>query len=335
MLDSLTRIPVVDVELNDPPDRRWTDIGRQRRAVKDLAERYVADAGGAALAPMVAAQVSPLMAPDHLAEIHAIAEVCDVDPALLLTANAYYDVVKHAMMCTAFALDRPSDTLHARNLDWWSPSALLSKTTQVVRYRRAGEIVWESVGWPGFVGTLTGVAPGRFAVSLNAVISADPAEVTTPVALVLRELLEDPETHYRVALTTLANRPLACDALLLLSGCSPGERCVIERTPSRSELREAHPDDSGVLVVTNGYRALDPKLRSTQRGNALLDTTCDRYTRAQERAQLERPGDAAKALAVLSDDEIRMEITVQQVVMSAREGLLAVRAPGKRDAKLD
>ncbi len=111
---------------------------------------------------------------------------------------------------------------------------------------RAGE--YYSVTWPGFVGVLTGMAPGRFAASINQAplwrrtehpwlrpldIMAN-ALATWPVRHMppdqaLREAFETcPD--YASAKHRLETVPIARPVIYTLAGCKPGERCVIERT---------------------------------------------------------------------------------------------------------
>src|SRR5580658_2391321 len=85
------------------------------------------------------------------------------------------------MACTAFAIDTPSGPLHARNLDWTSANGRLASETIIVNFRRGEQgPLYRTIGWPGFVGCLSGVAPGRFAATLNAVMSDDPFALAPP-----------------------------------------------------------------------------------------------------------------------------------------------------------
>ncbi len=59
---------------------------------------------------------------------------------------------------------------------------------------------------PGFVGVFSGVAPGRFAVTLNAVLSAEPPQPATPVVLLLRTVLEHAQTFNYLATACYADR---------------------------------------------------------------------------------------------------------------------------------
>src|SRR3984885_15878709 len=74
-----------------------------------------------------------------------------------------------------------------------------------------------TVGWPGFVGAFSGVASGRFAVTLNAVLSLEPAQPAMPIVLLLRAVLEEAKSFDEEA-EILSNSILPCDCLLLLTG---------------------------------------------------------------------------------------------------------------------
>ncbi len=65
--------------------------------------------------------------------------------------------------CTSYARDEDAPWL-VRTLDWPFPG--LGRHVEVARMAgSAGD--YYSVTWPGFVGVLTGMAPGRFAASIN------------------------------------------------------------------------------------------------------------------------------------------------------------------------
>ena len=65
--------------------------------------------------------------------------------------------------CTAYARDDDAPWL-VRTLDWPFPG--LGRHVEVARMAGPGGEFY-SVTWPGFVGVLTGMAPGRFAASIN------------------------------------------------------------------------------------------------------------------------------------------------------------------------
>ena len=75
----------------------------------------------------------------------------------------------------------------------------------------------------------------------------------------------------------LSSSEVASDCLLLVTGVRNDEMAVIERTPTRSEIR--HPD-SGFVAVANEYLALEGEAQCTP--TELLETSSGRYARAAQ-----------------------------------------------------
>ena len=147
--------------------------------------------------------------------------------------------------CTTAARDEGSVPWLARTLDWPYPG--LGRHLEVARMRGAAGDFF-NVTWPGYVGTLTALAPGRFAAAINQAplwrrtrkpwlrpydLAAN-ALRTWPIRYcppdhLLREVFEScrnyAEAKYRLE-TVLIARPV----IFTLIGCERGERCVIERT---------------------------------------------------------------------------------------------------------
>jgi len=146
--------------------------------------------------------------------------------------------------CTARARDDDAPWL-VRTLDWPFPG--LGRHVEVARMAGpAGEFY--SVTWPGFVGVLTGMAPGRFAASINQapmwrrtrrpwlrpfdmMVNAAttwPLRYMPPDQL-LREVFET-APDFQSARERLETGPIARPVIYTLAGRERGERCVIERT---------------------------------------------------------------------------------------------------------
>ncbi|HBQ17699.1 MAG TPA: hypothetical protein DEF51_43415 [Myxococcales bacterium] len=309
------------VNLANAPAQRWQGIGAWAAEARTLAESYVRDLGGLELfGDLVDAYRAAYVPTDFGAEIDAIADEVGISSNASLVANLYYDAMHAVLGCTAFAIDTPDGPLHARNLDWWTERRMLSEHTLLCDFRGA-PTPYRSVGWPGFMGVFTGVAEGRFAVSLNAVISAEPKPLALPVTLLLRKVFDEARS-YEEAVMTLAETPIASDCLLLVTGTKAGEMVVIERTSTRSALRAPA---NGLVVVTNDYRAIDDGFERP--GDALAATSCGRFDRATHLASSSTPTTFDAAFEILLDDKVRMDITVQSVVMHAASGACEVRLP--------
>ncbi len=186
---------------------------------------------------------------------------------------------------------------------------------------RAGKPHFVVVGWPGYAGALSGMAQARFSVTLNAVLSGDPPELAPPVTFLLRDVL-DSACDFDDAVVRLRDSPVTSDSLLLVTGTKQGEMVVIERSPKRAAVRQAA---NGFVAVSNDYRSLPST--SGVGAVAAQHTSCRRFERAGELVLERQPTSPTECFAILEDAKVRMDITVQSMVLSANKGLAEVRLP--------
>ena len=308
----------MQVDLTRPATLRWDLSRAEEAAARELLTVYKRDLG--LPASLVAELSRPAVRADFWDEMQGVASRAGVSIEEVVWGNLYYDALKAVLVgCTAFAVDTPAGPLHARNLDWWSENDALRRHTTQTKFVGALEGEFTTVGWPGFVGTFSGVAPNRFAITLNAVISDEPLQMAAPVVFALRQVLEE-AASFEAALRTLQTIPLASDSLLLLTGVRRGEMAVIERTPTRAEVRFA---ENGSIFATNDYRKMHTGLRSVD--SELQATACRRYDRISELVASRVPRDASECLNYLGDPAVRMGITVQQMVFQAATGMCLVQ----------
>jgi len=183
----------------------------------------------------------------YLDEIRAVA-------ACLPVAGAYYLNVSHEWGCTtAVTADGGASggPRLLRALDW--PLDGLGRHLVAARFAApAGD--WINLGWPGFVGCIQGLAPGRFAASFNqapltrvsGLFALDWAvararvwrRAALPAAHLLRRVFET-APDYAAARRQLAGTPIALPAIFTLAGAAPGEGCVIERLEDRACVHQA------------------------------------------------------------------------------------------------
>lgn len=321
------KMQTLSVDLRRPAIDRWQLTEAQRSDARALIQTYKADLGlGDALpaseVTQLIAEAGALLVPLELQqELEGLAKQLSVPYGDVLVCNLYYDAIKAVMMgCTAFAVDRGDGPLHARNLDWWSDARLLSLATLVTEFQGAPAGNFITVGWPGFIGAMSGVAPGRFAVTLNSVLSFDAFELATPVVFLLRDVLATAR-DFAEALARLAETSVASDSLLLLTGVRQGELAVIERTPRRHAIRRG---EAGTVAVTNDYRALGDGLENSS--SLIAQTSCSRFDRICE--LLQQPAtDYDTCLRYLEDPNVRMDMTMQHMVFHARSGEYRVKLP--------
>jgi len=318
-MTSESTVPHLDVELADPPAARWAGLAPYRSAAKQLIASYAQEIGGGQLVPdLLGAFCEGYVEKEYVEEMRAVSRILGISETDVLLSNLYYDALKVVMGCTGFAVDDASGPLHARNLDWGTTDRMLSRHTIVLDYRWRGELRYRVVGWPGYLGALSGIAPGRFALSLNAVLSEDAPELAQPVTFLLRTLLAR-AVSFDDVVRTLAHVEIASDCLLLATGTRGGEIAVVERTPKRSAVRGPA---NGAVVVTNDYRSLAARSDGV---TGLVGTSCGRFDRASALVAATHPRTPEACFAILRDEGVRMEITVQSMVFRAATGDLIVR----------
>ncbi len=152
---------------------------------------------------------------------------------------------------TAVVADAACGMRLLRTLDW--PLTGLGRTVLVARQRGAAGHYY-SITWPGFVGVLTGLAPGRFSAAINQpplrrVTGLKPLdwviarvglwrENGLPATHLLRRVFDTCRT-YAEARQMLIETPLCLPAFFTLAGIEPGEGCVIERRQRSAAVHEA------------------------------------------------------------------------------------------------
>jgi hypothetical protein len=155
-----------------------------------------------------------------------------------------------------------------RTLDWPFPG--LGRHVEVA-LQDGGAGPYANVTWPGAVGVLTAVAPGRFAAAINQAPLYRRADALAllpidfllngvgtwrragrwPAAHLLRFAFDHCAT-YDEAKELLVTTPLARPTLFSLVGAEPGQGCLIERTETEAVVRD------GAVCVANDWHPDSP-----------------------------------------------------------------------------
>jgi hypothetical protein len=240
----------------------------------------------------------------------------------ILVLNAYYDIIiasikenplsgtmfeKFLPGCTTFAIDTDDGPIHARNLDWEGPPNL---TDDCVELEQPD---FTTVGWEGIEAAFTGMRPGAFSISLNAVVSEEGIGVgglAAPIAV--RTALERCY-DYDSAVAFLSSIKLVSDCIFMVVGVEAGEMCVIERTPRYALIRES---EDGILVATNHYVEMPGEADFE---SEISDSSTSRYDRVCSVEKDKDPFD------ILTDPDVMMDITVHHTVMRPADGYIESR----------
>ena len=224
----------------------------------------------------------------YIADIAAIAAALAIPGVWFLNGSYQWG-------CTAVACDENDAPWLARTLDWPFPG--LGRHIEIARMRGAeGEFF--SATWPGYAGTLTAMAPGRFAAAINqaplfrrtrrpalrpydlAVNALNTFRIRfAPPDHLLREVFETCR-DFGDAKRRLESVPIARPVIFTLAGCLPGERCVIERTEQGFFSR--FEDTAAANDWLRGSRSWEARI-----GGALLLTSSYEQAAANSQARRE------------------------------------------------
>lgn len=191
-------------------------------------------------------------------EIAAIADILDVSGVWALNLASEWG-------CTSGAYPSGETMALSRILDWPFPE--LGKHLVVTHQRgKAGD--FHNITWPGLSGVLTGMAEGRFSVTLN-MAPMRRSNWSMPVDWLknrrrmfrshglppmhlLRQVMEEAKS-YEEAKFRLADTLLCVPVIYILAGTRPGEGCVIERTETDTVIRE--PGADGSVCAANHFES--------------------------------------------------------------------------------
>lgn len=323
----LPPIPIFDARDSGPVAHAQARRDTVRALLRSCLISMPAEAHGRVTALDAAAHAWLLASPSpYVGEIEAIAALLPMPGAFLI--NAAYE-----WGCTTLAAAAPDGrgARLLRTLDWDFDG--LGRFVEIVRQRGpAGEFL--NVTWPGAVGVLTALAPGRFAASINkgpapaGTASASGAIVPDlsglrrglmPPMHLLRRIFEE-APDFATARDLMERIPLAAETIFTLTGLSPAETCVIERRP------EAFVTQTGPVAAANDWT-------NAPGWNNGMASESDSPSR-----RLAIASHAGRAMAPFAwvEPPLRNAITRLAVEANARQGSLRVRGyeagPDRSDA---
>jgi hypothetical protein len=287
-MNTLSEIPIIDVREGGP--LRQAEAGASRAlALRDDCLSFFPRPVAAALPlldGLARRWLSRAQSP-YIREIEGIAAALGFSGVWFLNGS-------YSWGCTTMSRDEDGEPWLVRTLDWPFPG--LGRHAEIAhKWGEAGEFF--SVTWPGYVGTLTAMAPGRFGAAINQAplwrrtrhpwlrpydLAANAIKTwrirNIPPDQLLRQVFETcPD--FATARAMLERTPVARPVIYSLSGTRPGERCVIERTETDFETR------STATVAANDWHICRDPWEARIGGDLVL--SC-RYEEAGENSRCRR-----------------------------------------------
>jgi len=314
------------VDLAAEPNCRWDGVISQRRAgAKRLMEAAWANASEQM--PILSRLMGPaswLISLAHRVvgglyreEMEAWAEAAGTPLARVVSLNLSYELSRG---CTSVVKWCPGlGMVHVRHLDW--PIDGLGKHTIVVDFKNGPAGPFTAVTWPGYVGILSGVAKGRFAITLNSAPHGPGLNPRRwPPTVIIRRAFEECY-DFDEAVEFITAHELLVNALITVSGPNRGQAVTIEALQGDHELRWM---ERGVLATANHFECEELEHVNDEGiddgGDSIL-----RSEAASSRARGKAVRKLSDGFALLNREPTLHAGTKQRMVLCAKGGDVLVR----------
>lgn len=190
------------------------------------------------------ARLEKQLAPEHIAEMAALAQATKLPRNAAISANVALDTLCTVLVTGA---DGRGPVRVARNMDFF-PAGVLGPATVVMVRKPAGRHAFAAVTWPGYAGVITGMNDaGVTAAILQNKMDERLYADGTPIAFRAREVLEE-AADLEQAAAIFARSPVASSHFLLLADTRSA--CMVWR----DALGKLHRRDAqnGWLAWSNG-----------------------------------------------------------------------------------
>ncbi len=338
-------IPVITVDLDLPARERWAEVPKAlQQTARRLARKMKAEDTTKGVAALTLRLVTKAINP-YRDDLKAWATLTGTDIGDLVVANFAYELAMAAQVaesiwekmkklrglgCTAGATwSREEGMIHLRTLDW--PLAGLGKSAVVFHMINAPAGDFYNIAFPGFVGVLTGFAPGRFSASINYATPDSVPSFGWPPSHLLRHVFEECGS-YSEALQTLKGTLTGSPALITLVGTKRNEAAIIECSGRRNRvfgMAKSQP-----IAISNDYLSgdlrnarndLGPKaIRPNEQAPEQDIFAPDRRNSMLKRLKATPLTSAKSAQKLINAHPIKNTETKVQVTMAPRSGSLVV-----------
>jgi hypothetical protein len=349
IVDRPREIPVIDVGPHAAADLCRADLGRARALIADALASHPLFPVAVRIGDGISRVGFERRANPYLAEIREIA-------GLLNVPGAYFLNLVYEWACSTSAAPDPAGegARLIRVLDWGISG--LGRHVVIARHATpAGPFL--DATWPGNVGVLTAMAPGRFSAAINQAprIPITGALVvdevisrfrmlrrpgTIPASHLLRQVFETaPDFATAVARLSDPAIDLAVPAIFTLAGGAPDDSCVIEAIGRQRHIHRP-PTVAAAIGVANDWLSPDltgePRVHAAAWSKHLTPRENNRLRRATVCAlqagpfhgatDLTQPVLNSHTVIVASANASRGELTVEALDPPTKGGLPVVVA---------
>ena len=270
-------LPRFTVDLDQPPEQRWTDIATQyTKELKETVAYFAVTYDELyAMLSILGGDVDKYIPDSYAGEIKGIASATGITAGEILFINIIYGLTafgrkssssKSLLGCTSIVSQTESGhILHGRNLDYGI--SLLRDLAINVDFQVSEVTTFTATTFAGYVGVLTGQKPNSFTISLDErdqgdwhgnVIEAQKLGTRGFVSFKIRDLLEDDLSDFEKVVNTIAKTQFIAPFYAIVGGVS---------------------GDEGAIITHNRTTGIDVwRLNSTENRWFILETNYDHWT---------------------------------------------------------
>ncbi|WP_068595584.1 C45 family peptidase [Vaginella massiliensis] len=200
--------------------------------------------------------------------------------------------------CSSFAVwdenSMDGELLVGRNFDFYlNDDFAENKVVQFVQPENG--YAYLSIGWPGFVGVTSGMNVEGLSVTINAGKSSIPLKAKTPIALLVREILQYAKT-IEEAIAIAKTREVFVSESLMISSAFDRKAILIERSPKKIGI--VQPSGSW-LISTNHFLSSPFEADKRNQKHIANSHSAYRYQILEQEIHDLKPFDDQKVVQVL------------------------------------
>ncbi|VBB18342.1 hypothetical protein YASMINEVIRUS_805 [Yasminevirus sp. GU-2018] len=249
---SLTEVPRFIINLDLPPDQRWTHVIKLYKhkfsKVMDTVDTLLGGITGTALKWVTWWYSENVF---YIEELKAISETSGVELEKLILLQLCYEMFS---CCTSIVINDKDRTVHYRTMDWEMPK--LADLTIKADFVKNDTVLFSATTWAGYVGVMTGVKQNVCTVALNYRRLGDSIFTNFsnsingawPIGFLIRHLLET-ESSYSAIKKHLTNSRLISPCYITLSGNRKSRAVIINRSREDSDSVERIGENVGDYIV--------------------------------------------------------------------------------------
>lgn len=267
------------IDLDLPPAERWSHIVKPRKEAiikfLDYARSFLPSPVRSLAGKVLGEGLDKVPSP-YKEEMIGIADDIEVSKGEIFAGNIFYELEK---LCTSIVTrDSNGNIYHARNMDlgallgWdskqksWKIAELLRPLVANIEFQRNKTTVYKTVQFVGSVGAFTGVAPGRFSVSLNSRSAGSMFEGpwnlmkwmyynndNSRFASFWARTVLDKAASYENAMEMLSTEPLLASVYYIIGGVEGNQGAIISRSPKENVRPLSFASSNGWYLVQTNY----------------------------------------------------------------------------------